>query len=83
MPRKGEVVDTKTITSATPAKARVLSQFEAAQALAARGMAMNRELAALLRREWPEGVPEDELDALHARLTVRGGLRVVVGGGAA
>lgn len=83
LPRKGEVVDTKTITSATPQKARVLSQFEAAQALVARGMTMNRELAALLRREWPEGVPEDELDALHARLTVRGGLRVVAGGGAA
>jgi hypothetical protein len=34
-------------------------------------------------RAWhPDGVPEDQLDALQQRLTVRAGLRVV-GGGAA
>lgn len=58
----------------------VLSQFEAAKALAARGIPMSRELTALLRRDYLDGVPEDQLDALQARFTVRAGLRVVAGG---
>lgn len=61
--------------------ARVLSQFEAAQVLVARGMTMSRELVATLRSQYPDGVPEDALDALEDRLTVRGSLRVVAGGG--
>ncbi|MDD5028490.1 MAG: transposase [Rhodoferax sp.] len=59
---------------------RTLTQFEAAQALVARGMTLNAELVATLKTQYPDGVPEDQLDALHARLTVRGGLRVVNGG---
>ena len=40
----------------------------------------NRETSAQVRAWYPDGVPEGELDALHARLTVRSGLRVVAGG---
>lgn len=78
MPRKGtELVPA---TSIRAAAARVLTQFEAAKALAARGIPMSRDLSALLRRDYQDGVPEDQLDALQARFTVRAGLRVVAGG---
>lgn len=80
LPRRGTELAT-TVTT-TQAAARVLSQFEAAKALAARGVAMSPELVATLRHSWPEGVPEDQLDDLQARLTVRAGLRMVAGGGA-
>lgn len=59
---------------------RTLTQFEAAQALVAMGVAMNAELVSTLRSLHPDGVPEDQLEALQARLTVRQGLRVVNGG---
>jgi len=78
MPRKGTELVPATSTRA--AAARVLTQFEAAKALATRGVPMSRELTALLRREFEAGVPEDQLDALQARFTVRAGLRVVAGG---
>lgn len=78
MPRKG--TDLVPATSTRAAAARVLTQFEAAKALATRGVPMSRELTALLRREFEAGVPEDQLDALQARFTVRAGLRVVAGG---
>jgi hypothetical protein len=75
--------DIKTIDMAAVRAARavrLLTQFEAAQALKARGMTMNAELVTTLRTLYADGIPEDQLDALHARLTVRGGLRVVNGG---
>lgn len=78
MPRKG--TDLVPATTTRAAAARVLTQFEAAKALATRGVPMSRELTALLRREFEAGVPEDQLDALQARFTVRAGLRVVAGG---
>ena len=77
--RGAELLPTIT-TSRTPVPVRMLSQFEAAQALGKRGVAMNSELVATLRSLHADGVPEDELDALQARLTVRAGLRVVAGG---
>ncbi|MDP3652436.1 MAG: integrase [Rhodoferax sp.] len=81
LPKAGVDIATGTTTRSTPLPVRMLSQFEAAQALKDRGVAMNKELVATLRSLHPEGVPEDQLDALEARLTVRGGLRVVAGGG--
>lgn len=59
---------------------RILSQFEAAQALVKRGVVMSAELVATLKTLHADGVPEDALDALHARLSVRAGLRIVNGG---
>jgi hypothetical protein len=59
---------------------RVLTHFEAAQSLKELGVAMSAELVGTLKSLHPEGVLEDELSALAARLTVRAGLRVVAGG---
>lgn len=61
---------------------RILNQFEAAQALVTMGVTMSPELVATLRSLHADGVPEDQLEALHARMTVRTGLRVVAVGGA-
>ena len=58
----------------------LLTHFEAAKALVAKGVAMSPELVGTLKSLHSEGVPETELDALVARLTVRAGLRVVGGG---
>lgn len=79
IPRRGTQLAPAVTTQRAPA--RSLTQFEAAQRLAAGGVAMSRELVTTLRGLHPEGVPEDELPALAARLTVRAGLRVVAGGG--
>lgn len=57
----------------------VLTHFEAAKALAARGVPMSPELVGSLKSLHPDGVPEAELGALEARLTVRASLRVVGG----
>ena len=61
---------------------RVLSLFEIAAELVRRGMTMNRERNEQIRFWYPDGVPEDQIDALRARLEVRGNLRVVAAGGA-
>jgi len=58
----------------------LLTHFEAAKALVAKGVAMSPELLGTLKNLHPDGVPEPEIDALAARLTVRAGLRVVGGG---
>lgn len=78
MPRTGTQMVSGTSVASAPA--RVLTQFEAAQALTAKGLTLNAELIATLRTLHPDGVPEDQLDALYARLTVRSGLKVVNGG---
>lgn len=62
--------------------ARVLKGFELAKAMAGLGVKMTRETNALIAELYADGVPEDELPALQARLTVRAGLRVVAGGAA-
>lgn len=80
LPRRGTELQPATTTSRTPLPVRILTQFEAAQALGAMGVAMSRELAASLKALHPDGVPEDQLDALRDRLTVRSNLRVVAGG---
>jgi hypothetical protein len=80
LPKRGTELVPNVTTTSTPMPVRMLSQFEAAQALRLMGMTLNAELVATLKSQYPDGVPEDQLDALHARLTVRGGLRVVNGG---
>ena len=78
LPRRGTELDTTTrVAQAAP---ELLTHFEAAKALIAKGVAMSPELVTTLKGLHPEGVPETEIDALVARLTVRAGLRVVGGG---
>lgn len=59
----------------------LLPHFAAAQRLGAEhGVHMTPELVATLKALHADGVPEGELPAIAARLTVRAGLRVVGGG---
>lgn len=78
LPRRGTALDTA--TRVAQAEPELLTQFAAAKALGARGVPMTPELVATLRSLYPDRVPEADLDALAARLTVRSGLRVVGGG---
>lgn len=80
LPRRG--TDLAPGATAAKAPARVLTLFEVAADLARRGVAMDAAKNAQVRAWYPAGVPEDEMDALQSRLTVRAGLRVVGGGGA-
>ena len=79
IPKRGTELVTNVTTSST-ATARVLNAFEAAKALQGMGMSMDREKSSQLRAWYPEGVPEDEMQAVYDRLTMRGQLRVVAGG---
>lgn len=81
MPRRGTDMAPAVTTSSTPMPSRLLTQFEATKALVAKGMTMNPELIGTLKNLYADGVPEDQLDALQARLSVRSGLRMVAGGG--
>ena len=78
IPRRG--TELQTATRMAQVAPELFTHFEAAKALAARGLVMNPELLATLKSLHPEGVPVDQIDALQARLTVRAGLRVVGGG---
>lgn len=78
LPRRGTELETSTrVAQAAPV---LLTHFEASKSLIARGVAMSPELVGTLKALHPDGVPEDQIDALTARLTVRSGLRVVAGG---
>ncbi|QPF76642.1 integrase [Roseateles sp. DAIF2] len=81
LPRRGTELRPAVVTQAAPA--RVLSLFEAARHLTDKGLALNAERHAQIRAWYPDGVPEDQLDALADRLQVRAQLRVVAGGGGA
>ncbi len=81
LPKRGIALPTSTTTSQTATPVRVLSLFEVAAELVRRGMAMSRERNEQIRLWHPEGVPEDQIDALRARLEVRGNLRIVAAGG--
>ncbi len=81
LPRQASATVLSATTTSSPVPMRQLSHFEAARALVALGVAMSAELVATLKHLHPEGVPEDQLASLRDRLTVRAGLRVVVGGG--
>lgn len=77
IPRRGTALQAGArMAQAAP---ELLTHFEAAKALAARGVPMSPELVGSLKSLHPDGVPEAELDALVARLTVRASLRVVGG----
>ena len=80
LPRRGTDLAPSITTSRTAAPARVLTPFEASAELVRLGITMNRETSAQVRAWYPDGVPEDQLQDLQARLTVRSGLRVVAGG---
>jgi hypothetical protein len=80
----GQEVKTIDMAAVRSAKAvRIVSLFEVAAWLSKKGMAMDAEKNAKVL-EWygKSGVPEDELESLQARLTVRASLRMVAGGGA-
>lgn len=78
LPRRGTELEPATrVAHAAP---ELLTHFEAAKVLAARGMQMSPELVATIKHLHPEGVPDDQVVALEARLKVRTGLRVVAGG---
>ena len=68
------------MASTQKAAARVLNTFEAASEVRRLGVELTREKVAQIQSWYPGGVPEDELQALCERLTVRAGLRVVAGG---
>lgn len=78
--KRGAELPQAATTAATPAPARQLTHFEVGQWLTSNGVAMNRDVYEKLRAWHPEGVPEDQLETLKDRLTVRAGLRVVAGG---
>lgn len=78
LPRRG--TELEPATRVAPAAPEVLTHFEVAKVLVARGMQMSPELLATIKLLHPEGVPDDQVVALEARLKVRTGLRVVAGG---
>ncbi len=80
LPKRGVALQ-PTATPVTPPMAAdvVMTHFQAARALAARGVAMDVERNAQVAAWHPDGVPESALDDLVRRLTVRAGLRVVGG----
>ena len=79
MPRHGTGMALSITTTSTPVPARVLTLFEVA-GLLSKEIEMSSEKNALVKAWYPDGLPEDELPALVARLTARAGLRVVAGG---
>jgi transposase InsO family protein len=81
LPKRGAELVPAVTTSRTAAAERVLTIFETASALVNAGMVMTRERRQQVAAWYPDGMPEGELDALQARLTVRAGLRMVAGGG--
>lgn len=83
LPKRGAELVPAVTTSRTAAPERVLTIFEVATALVNAGMEMTRERRQQVAAWYPDGMPEGELEALQARLTVRAGLRMVAGGGAA
>lgn len=80
LPRKGTELQPAVATREAPAA--VLNSFEIATRLRAMGMQMDREKTSQIRAWYPDGIAEDQLQALFDRLTMRGSLRVVAGGGA-
>lgn len=80
LPRRGTELTPSITTSSTPLPVRVLTLFEVARELNAKGVAMTAEKNAQVRSWYPDGVPEDQIEDLQARLTVRAGLRMVAGG---
>lgn len=80
LPRKGTGLQPAVATREAPAA--ILNGFQISTRLRAMGMQMDREKMGQIRAWYPDGMAEDQLQSLYDRLTVRGGLRVVAGGGA-
>lgn len=80
LPRQGVELAPLVTTNSTPLPVRTLNTFETASELRRMGLDLSREKVAQIQSWYPEGVPEDQLQALLDRLTVRAGLRVVAGG---
>jgi hypothetical protein len=82
LPKRGTDMVPTTVTSATVLPVPTLNAFQVSARLAEAGVVMDRDKSAKVK-QWcgKDGLPEDQLDALQARLTVRTGLRVVAGGG--
>lgn len=78
LPKRG--TDLPVNARAAEAPPALLNHFEAARALVAQGVAMDAEKNRQIAGWYPDGVPENEIDQLKQRLTVRAGLRVVNGG---
>lgn len=78
LPRRG--TELEPVTRVAQAAPELLTHFEAAKALLVRGVQMSPELVSTIKHLYPEGVPDDQVEALEARLKVRTGLRVVAGG---
>lgn len=78
LPRRGHQLQAAASTVTAPA--RLLSAFEASAELSRLGVVMTREIAGYMREHYADGVPEDQLQALQERFTLRAGLRVVAGG---
>ncbi len=81
LPLRGADMVSSTTTSLTPLPVRLLTLFEVAAWLAKAGVAMDATKNGQVRAWYPEGVPEDQLADLQARLSVRASLRMVAGGG--
>lgn len=77
MPRRGEVA---TPPVAVQRAVEQYSHFRAARWLAERGVALTDTVHALIDREWPDGVPETELEELQRRAQTASGLQIVKGG---
>ncbi len=78
LPRRGTELETR-VASVDRSPERLLSHFEAAQHLLARGHAIGPDTHARIAEWYPDGVPETAIDQLQQRLTARAGLRVVGG----
>ncbi|MBR4736265.1 MAG: DDE-type integrase/transposase/recombinase [Rhodocyclaceae bacterium] len=77
LPRRGETFS-PAVEVAAPTQ--VYSHFRAAQWLIARGVALSDAVHTLIDREWPDGVPETDLEELQRRAQTASGLQIVKGG---
>lgn len=79
IPRQGEAVQPTVTVAGMNVQPRVLSHFEAIKELMALGVSPSQESNEMVRRMFPDGVPQDQLESLKARLSF-GPMRVIAGG---
>lgn len=77
--RQGEVVKPTATVTSIAVQPRVLSHFEAIKELMALGVSPSQESNEMIKRLHPDGVPQDQLEGLKARLSF-GAMRVIAGG---
>ena len=79
LPRRGDAtVSPEVVVQASAPE--TYSHFRAAQWLLERGVEITPAVHALIAAEWPQGVPENELETLKSRAQTAGGLKVMQGG---